>query len=236
MEVNGAALSQTSSAHHLDFMSLEHELSALKTKALSQISPETAQVLQDAINTLAKSGLSEQAVRTGDQAPDFELPDASGQNVRLSNLLKTGPVVLVFYRGQWCPYCNLTLRMYQASLLAIRELGGQLVAVSSQKPDGSLSVQEMNSLTFPVLSDSENKAATAFGLLFQLPESLIQVFKARKIDLPSINGSGSWELPVPAIYVISKEGKVVADHVDADHRNRLGPEKVILALKALETS
>jgi peroxiredoxin len=214
-------------------MSLENELAALKADISSRVDPETAKILDEARYSLTKSGIASRALKTGDQAPDFALPDALGKILRLSELLKDGPVVLIFYRGQWCPFCNLTLRSYQAVQSAINRYEGQLVAISAQKPDQSLSMQEKNALTFPVLSDSENAASRAFGLLFQLPEPLVTVFKARQIDLPSINEAGTWELPIPAIYVIAKDGKIVTDHVDPDHRNRLEPEQVISALKTL---
>jgi peroxiredoxin len=144
-------------------------------------------------------------------------------------LLKQGPVVLTFYRGDWCPYCNLQLRAYQAILPRIRELGANLVAISPQTPDNSLSTAEKKGLTFPVLSDGGNAVARRYGLVFSLSETL----RTTGANLPSFNGDDSWDLPMPGTFVIAPDGTVRLAFVDADWTRRLEPAAILDALQRL---
>ena len=149
---------------------------------------------------------------------------------KLSALWKQAPTFVVFYRGGWCPYCNLELRAWQQYLAALKQLGGQLVAVSPQTPDNSLSAAEKNELAFPVLSDSALEAATAFGVAFAMPPELIELYSRVGNDLPVLNGNGRWVLPVPATYVIDRNGRVAFAHVEADYRERAEPRDVLAAV------
>lgn len=169
----------------------------------------------------------------GAHAPDFTLPDSTGEHVSLSSLLSRGPVVLAFYRGGWCPHCSTELRAYQARLAEISSLGAALVAVSPQTPDNSLSTREKLELAFPVLSDTGNVVARSYGLVFSLPEELREIYAGFGLDLPTANGDDSFELPLPATYVIDTEGAVVWRHVDADYTKRAEPNDVIAALAAI---
>jgi peroxiredoxin len=128
-------------------------------------------------------------------------------------------VVLTFCRGEWCQYCNLQLRAYQAILPQIRELGGSLVAVSSQTPDKSFTTAEQKGLTFPVLSDTGNEVARRYGLVY----ALSQMLRAVSPDLPAYNGDDSWELPIPGTFVIAPDGAVCLAFVEADWTKRLEP-------------
>lgn len=169
----------------------------------------------------------------GDEAPDFTLPDATGRPVTLSNLLDAGPTVLSFYRGGWCPYCNIELRALQAALPDIRQLRGLLLAVSPQTPDASLSTQEKNELEFPVLSDVGNQTAREFGLVFTLPEPLRPIYEDFGIDVPADNGDESFELPTPATYVIDRNRAIRYAFVNADYRQRAEPAEVLGVLRSL---
>lgn len=175
----------------------------------------------------------EKALKAGDRAPDFTLPNPSGRPVSLGGLLRTGPAVVTFYRGGWCPYCNLQLRAYQQVLGKITSLGGKLVAISPQLPDGSLSTAEMNKLSFDVLSDVGNHVARSFGLVYPLPDELRAALTSNNKALPGINGDNSWELPLPATYVIAPDRKIVLAEIELDYRERLEPEAIIAALGAL---
>ncbi len=148
-------------------------------------------------------------------------------------MLRRGPAVVTFYRGGWCPYCNLQLRAYQAALPEMTALGAQLVAISPQLPDGSLSTAEANDLTFDVLSDVGNSVARRFGLVYALPEELRAALRSNNKALPGVNGDESWELPVPATYVIGRDRRVALAAIDVDYRNRLEPEAILAALKSL---
>ena len=150
------------------------ELNSARNYYRNERIPKDALAVMDAeTQRLAAEQFAGRALKPGDAAPDFILPDAQGNPVRLYSLLREGPVVVVFYRGGWCPYCNLHLRGFQRALPQLRELGAQVVAVSPQLPDQSLTTRENNALEFPVLSDVGNKAAHQFGVAFRLSESLL---------------------------------------------------------------
>ena len=154
--------------------------------------------------------------------------------MRLYSLLREGHVVVVFYRGGWCPYCNLHLRGFQRRLAQIRELGGQVVAISPQLPDNSLSTQEKNELAFPVLSDVGNKIGRKFGIVFKLSKGLLDLYRTFGLALEDANGaSGKAELPVPATFLIDGNGTIRLAHVDVDYTRRLDPDDVIAALREL---
>ena len=172
------------------------------------------------------------ALRAGDRAPDFALPDATGETVRLSELLAEGPVVLTFYRGAWCPYCNTQLRDYQEALGAIRAVGASLVAVSPQLPDGSMTMRDKNRLEFAVLSDVGNRVSREYGLVFQVDRRTRDQYEAVGIDLEVVNGTDAWELPVPATYVIRPDGTVASAFVEADYTQRASARQVLDALAA----
>ena len=179
------------------------------------------------IAALVHSGIAASGLHKGALAPDFTLPNVAGRPVTLSALLARGPVVLTFYRGEWCPYCNLQLRAYQAILPQIRDLGASLVAVSPQTPDNSLTTAEQKSLTYSVLSDVGNEVARRYGLVFSLSEAL----RAVSADLPAYNGDASWELPMPGTFVIAPDGTVRLAFVDADWTRRLEPAAILDALR-----
>ena len=141
--------------------------------------------------------------------------------------------LLTFYRGGWCPYCNIQLRAYQAILPEMAALGARLVAISPQLPDGSLTTAQTNALTFDILSDAGNSVARRFGLVYALPEDLREALRSNNKALPAINGDGSWELPVPATYVIAPDGRIVLAGIEVDYRKRLEPDAILAAVKAL---
>jgi peroxiredoxin len=173
---------------------------------------------------LAATGLAGKALKKGQNMPQFELPDATGKLVRSRDLLAKGPLLICFYRGEWCPYCNLELKALQNRLDDITAKGATLVGISPQTPDHSLSTQQKNALKFPVLSDANCGLARKFGLVFAL---LHAIYTAFGINLKASNGVDTWELPIPATYVVAKSGKIVEAFVDTDYRNRLEPDSVI---------
>jgi peroxiredoxin len=183
---------------------------------------------------LIASGIPEHSVKQGMKAPDFALPNVNGQTVELSQLLAKGPVVLIFYRGGWCPYCNLALRSYQKTLPEIEQLGATLVAVSPQTPDNSLSASEKMSLSFPVLSDSGNVVARSYGLVFTVSSGVQALQKQLGMDLAQVNGSDVWELPIPGSYVIAQDGTIALSFVDPDYTHRLEPSAILEALRKLQ--
>lgn len=168
-------------------------------------------------------------------APSFELPNQHGQSVQLTELLAKGPVVVTFYRGSWCPYCNLQLKALQARLPEIHALGAKLVAISPQVPDGSMSENEISNMDFVVLSDQNADVAASYGVAWKVPTFLLEHMRVdRGLDLESLNNGNGSILPIPATFVLNSEGKVTWRYVDVDYRTRSEPEDIINALEALQ--
>jgi peroxiredoxin len=217
-------------------MGLGQQLAAFKAE-FARTAPAGRPALYEAkIEHLRANFALEAAIGVGDETPDFELPDLRGNTVSLFNVMRHGPGVVTFYRGGWCPYCNIQLRAYQAVLPEITALGGRLLAISPQLPDRSLSTAESNALTFDVLSDVGNRVARSFGLVYSLPEELREALRSSNKALPGINGDESWELPVPATYVIAPDRRVALAYIEVDYRKRLEPDAVLASLKSLRSS
>ena len=214
-------------------MTLTQELADALAASKDRIPEDVRAIMADATDRIAGTGLVGGAVKTGDRAPDFTLPGAAGQPVSLSARLAAGPVVLLFYRGAWCPYCNIELRAYQHALGRIADLGASLIAVTPETPDNSLSTVAKHNLAFDVVSDVGQGTIADYGLLFDLPDPLVTVYRDFSIDLPKSNGENAWRLPVAAGYVIAADGTVRLHHVDVDYTKRLDPEDAIRALEAL---
>ena len=213
-------------------MLLSTELNAFRAEFMEKVPAAIRDAMTKADLALAAGGITERALKAGATAPDFILPDVHGNKVKLSTLLAKGPVVLSFYRGGWCPYCNLELRALQQVLPQLKQLGATLVAISPQTPDESLSTSEKNALSFPVLSDQASTVASSFGITFDLADELRPIYTAFNHALPQKNGVDSWVLPIPATYVIDKKGKILLSFVDVDYRNRLEPSAVITVLSS----
>jgi peroxiredoxin len=158
------------------------------------------------------------------------LEDADNNRPSLKALLAKGPLVLSFYRGVWCPYCNMDLEALQAVLPDFQRLGANLVAISPQTTANSRKTAREKRLAFPILSDPNNDVAAAFGLRFKLPNYLIELYKALKVDLPTFNSDTSWTLPMPARYVIERDGTVVYAEVNPDYTRRPDPKDLIPVL------
>lgn len=215
-------------------MSLTEQLLRERDHWAGQIPAAQSAVLNGDLQRLHRSELPQRALRTGERAPNFRLPDASGQAVELDALLAAGPVALIFYRGQWCPYCNLELRAYQKLLPKFRALGARVVAISPQMPDLSLSTAEKNELAFPVLSDVGNHIARAYGLAYDFPPELRDLYaNFFGNDLTRYNGAEGWTLPLPGTFLVAPDASVRLAHVDVDYRQRLEPEAVLQRLQVL---
>ncbi len=210
--------------------SLSEELTHLAAELANQIPPDVQTIMKGAERQLADSGVASQSLKVGDRVPNIVLPNAVGRTVQLEELLKQGPIVLSFYRGSWCPYCNLELRGLQSALPQFEEYGASLVAISPETPDHSLSSVDKHSLTFEVLSDQGNRVARQFGLVFELPLALRPVYEQFGIDVPAHNGDESFELPIPATYVIDPSGIIQFAFVNVDYKQRAEPSDLIAAL------
>jgi peroxiredoxin len=182
---------------------------------------------------LDRVNFAARAPKVGERAPSFVLPNQRGQMVALVELLANGPVVLIFYRGDWCPYCNLQLRTFQASLDEISARGARLVAVSPQKPDHSLSMAEKNQLGFDVLSDGATGVIDRYGLRYDVEDTVREVLLDIGNDVAAGNGSGRWELPAPATFVIASDGTIAFAEIHGDWTQRTEPDTVIAVLDEL---
>jgi peroxiredoxin/YHS domain-containing protein len=211
---------------------LQSRLDAARGKMEANAPQQAKDVFNSGIKNTAESGVLDRAMKVGAVAPDFVLPDATGKSVQLSTLLKDGPVVMTWYRGGWCPYCNIQLAAYQEAMPDLKAAGATLVALSPQLPDSSLSTAEKDKLEFPVLSDVGNKVARQYGIVYTMAPEVREALKGR-LDLAKYNGDETWELPLAATYVIAKDGKVAYAFVDADYRKRAEPAEIVAALKQL---
>ncbi len=194
---------------------------------------EILQTMDDTTRMLKASGLEYHGLKTGDQSPMFSLSDQKGVTLSLSDYLAQGILVLSFYRGGWCPYCNMELNALQKELPEIERAGAKLVAISPETPDNSLTTREKNKLAFDILFDQSNKVAKSFGLVFQLPEVLRPVYVKLGIDIPDHNGDDTFELPMPATYIINQEGKILYHFFDADYTRRSEPGEILETLRNL---
>lgn len=219
-------------------MSLQDKLDAFKAdfkagKAPYFAPPEIHPIMERATAELIASGQAARAVKAGDLAPTFRLKDQDGNEVSSVDLLNQGPLVVTFYRGVWCPYCNLELQALNEALPELQRHGARVVAISPQSAVNSRKSVRVNGLNFPVLNDAHNETAITFGLRFALPDYLVDLYKALKSDLPAFNGDPSWTLPMPARYVIGTDGVVAYSEVNPDYTHRPGPSEMIPVLDKL---
>lgn len=215
-------------------MSLQQKLDAFKAEFEGKKAPpEVVAVFHKSTAELIASGQAARALKVGDRAPVFRLPNSEGSTVDSSELLAKGPLVLTFYRGAWCPYCNMDLQAIEAAATQIRSLGASLAAISPQTPANSRKSQHDNSLSFPILSDHGGEIAAAFGLRWRVQDELKAVMRGFKVDLAVFNGEPSWTLPMAARYVIAPDGLIAYAEVNADYTRRPDPSELLPTLQRL---
>lgn len=214
-------------------MSLKEQLAEMKAMSIAKHPKEAVDLVLGDIERLKESDLVAHAPKQGDRLKNFNLTNHLGEARALAQLLEKGPVVITFYRGGWCPYCNLELRAYQAVLPEIKECGATLIAITPELPDASLSTSEKNELEFEVLTDLDSDYAREVGLVFTLPEKLRAVYASFGIELEKHNGKGQFDLPLAATFVVNVDGTIAFADVDADFTSRTEPAVVVEKLKAL---
>jgi peroxiredoxin len=217
-------------------MSLQAKLDAFKADFESGKPPYNApkaviEIMQRATAELIASGAASRAKKVGDTAPSFSLKDPNGNVLDSKELLRRGPLILTFYRGAWCPYCNMELQALEAAKAKFDKYGASLVAISPQTAANSRKSIQQNNLAFPILSDPHGKLSESFGLRFQLPDYLIELYKGFKNDLPLFNDDPSWTLPMPARYVIGQDGVILYAEANPDYTRRPEPEAMLPALE-----
>lgn len=217
-------------------MSLQTKLDAFKAdfeagKPPYNVPSSVIDVMHRATAELVASSAAESTLKAGEKAPIFTLNDSEGNPVSSTHLLAEGPLVISFYRGVWCPYCNMELQALETALPSFRQLGANLIAISPQTAVNSRKSVRQNQLDFPILSDAHNDVAAAFGLRFALPDYLIDLYTTLKNDLPSFNGDESWTLPMPGRFVIGQDGAILYAEVNPDYTRRPEPEDMLPAIR-----
>ena len=217
-------------------MSLQEKLDAFREEVESggRIPSFVVDKLHKATEELVASGQAARAKKAGDRAPTFVLENTDGRTINLPDLLVKGPVALTFYRGVWCPYCNMELQALEEIRSDIEARGGQLVAISMQTAENSRRSIRLNKLGFPILIDPRGTIANNYGLRFKFPDYLIEIYKTVfKNDLAVINNDPSWSLPMPARYVIGQDGMIAYAEVNPDYTRRPEPAELLPVLDRL---
>ncbi|WP_336686421.1 peroxiredoxin-like family protein [Chryseobacterium bernardetii] len=209
---------------------LAKQIEHLNQELSSQLPLDILDAFGKSIEDLKTGKSEENSIQIGDQIPEFSLPNALGKIVSSEEILKNEKIVLAFYRGGWCPYCNLELKFLQDSLIRIKNKGAALIAVSPQSPDHSLSMIEKNNLEFEVLTDIDNNFAKKLGIVFQLQDFVLPYYKGLGIFLSDFNKNNDNTLPIPAVFVVDKNRVVTYRFLDVNYMNRVDVEKLIEAL------
>ncbi len=211
--------------------SYKEGLEALKGNLSNMLPPEALQVFEEDAQALQQEHSSIIKLQVGDKAPDFTLSNAINESVNLYDVLKKNKVVLTFYRGTWCPYCNLVLNQYQAVLPEMKKAGATLMAISPQTPDESLNIKEKNTLQFEVLSDNGNIVSKQFTAVHKNPEKSLSKMKELGFEYDSFYADEGSEIPVPATFIIEQDGTIsFAQSEGGDYRNRVEAADIINSL------
>ncbi len=216
--------------------SLDSQLQARQAEYATKMPKEVTTAFEAGIDAVAASGILETAKRVGDRAPDFTLENAAGKKVSLHELLAEGPVILTWYRGGWCPYCNLSLAALQKELPEFQSAGARLVALTPELPDKALTTAEKNALKFEVLTDLNHEVAKAYGIVFKLTPQVRDLYK-KFFDLTEFNGAAAGDdtLPLAATYIIDREGVIRYAFLNADYRKRAEPAELAAFVKTLSS-
>jgi len=212
---------------------LSEQLEAFNKGFVEKVPAEIMQTMGEATEALRRSDLVGRALTAGAAAPDFDLPELGGGHVRLRDALRDGPVVISFYRGAWCPYCNMEMQALQAALPAIEAAGGRLITIAPETAAHAGEIRDKGNLTFPLLQDVDNAVSRQYGLVFTLPEALRPIYESFGIDLADSQGNDSFELPIPATYIIASDGRVTHAFVDVDYTKRMEPSEIVEILNQL---
>jgi peroxiredoxin len=214
-------------------MKLKDQLQHYKHTTRQKLADGKRRILEEHVRNLQSSGVASAAPKMGSPAPNFTLPDHEGKDWELAKALRSGPVVLKFYRGTWCPYCNIELRGYQLRLAEFRRRKAAFVAVSPERPDFSQSFITKEQIEYPVLSDFKNAVARRYGLQFTVDDALRNLMQEFGSNLAEKNGEQSWTLPVPGIFVISSAARIEYGFAEPDFTLRADPEEVLAVLDRL---
>src|SRR5579863_8134859 len=210
--------------------SLQDQLDEITANTRHLVQAERLAVGERAVAELFATGIADRILPVGALAPGFALKNSNGRTVRSEDLLALGPLVVKFFRGRWCPYCMTELETWRDLCPRLREQGALLVAIGPQTERQSDFMVGHHGLSFPVLSDSGNKVAEQFGLVYTIPDYHRAYYRSIMVNIPFVNGDPSWSLPLPATYVIGRNGRVAYAQAHADYRVRPEPEEALAAI------
>ena len=212
---------------------LQTELDERKASFEKKAPEDTKKAYAEGLKAVSDSNITSKALQVGDVAPNFTLKNATGDNISLYNELKKGPVVLLWYRGGWCPYCNMTLSYMQKSIPDFKKYDANILALSPEVPDKSMSTKEKNELEFEVLSDIDNKVAHDYKVVYKLTDEVAGLFE-ENFGLSTYNGNADAELPLAVTYIIGQDKKIKYAYLNSDYRNRAEPQELINFLKNMK--
>jgi peroxiredoxin len=213
------------------YVPLGQKLLEIKAGIAQYVRPDNQSINERAIRELTDSGIAEKILPIGANAPEFRLLDQNGNQVSSAELLSKGPLVISFFRGRWCPFCVAEIESLRDVLPHIENAGASLIAISPMQVRHNFFMADQHRLHFPVLSDSGNQVARKFGLAYRVPDYQKQLYRSVFVNLPHLNGDDSWELPLPATYVIGRDGNVLFAYASANYMERAEPADVLAALK-----
>jgi peroxiredoxin len=204
------------------------EIFAERRELIAKYVPAATQAVHaEVIEDLKRQGLADRALAEGAFAPPFELKDQNGKLIASADLLSKGRLVICFIRGRWDPFCCGQMEAMNSALPQIQQAGAGLVAISPQTVQQSFFTADQHKLRFPLLSDSGNQVARQFGLVYRVPEKQEAIYRSAFVNLPFVNGDDSWELPIPATYVLERDGTVLWASLNADHMERPEPTEIV---------
>jgi len=213
-------------------ISLREELAERKRLMEMYVPADTRAINERATEELRSSGIADRALKIGQQAPEFALLDQNGKPVSSTELLAKGPLVIAFLRGRWCPFCCGEAEALNRMLPEFERAGASLVAISPQTQNQAYFMHDQHKLRFPLLVDAGNKIAKQFGIVYRVPDYQEKLFSSVFINLPHINGDSSWELPLPATYIVGRDGKIQYASINVDYTERAEPSEVLRFLQS----
>jgi peroxiredoxin len=214
-------------------MSLQNRLDTLKQEFTANVPEDMLAVMNQETEKLIAADIVENAIQTGQHLPDGQLTAANGQQVAIDQIIDGKPLVISFYRGGWCPYCNLELQGLQEIASQIRDLGANIIAMSPESVAHTQDTKQKNGVSFDIYSDQSSEYAKALGLVFSLPKSLQEIYLTFDIDIEKHNGESKFELPIPTTIIVKPNREVVYLFADGDYTKRSEPSKLLDVLKGL---
>lgn len=211
---------------------LAERLLELRARIAQYVRPENQVINERTIEWLKSSNAIQQVLPTGSIAPCFTLTDYRGRSISSADLLSSGPLVIVFFRGRWCPFCVAQLESWKDAFADLASAGAQIVAISPQTVHQNSLTADQHKLPFQLLTDVGNAVAKQFGIAYRVPAEQEQLYRSSFVNLPHINGDDSWQLPLAATFLISQSGTALATYVSADYRERTDPADVLAALQS----